>query len=144
MWKTYDCSMLTSGSLLSGISSSGGCSPGLINSCKIQTDMINHLIWHNVWTWLHYPLKDRLQSLLRIQSAHNKCGPHCPNFAFLKTFLNWNARLYSIRSIANPKSVRYSVSLIKFYKYIKYSSSKCNKAFVYISDCNLPLIMILR
>ena len=33
-------------------------------------------------------IKDRLQSLLRIQSAHNKCGPHCPNFAFLKTFLN--------------------------------------------------------
>ena len=30
--------------------------------------------------------KDRLQSLLRIGCAHNKCGPHCPNFAFLKTF----------------------------------------------------------
>ena len=33
-------------------------------------------------------LKDRLQSLLPIRSAHNKCGPHCPNFAFLKTVLN--------------------------------------------------------
>ena len=34
-------------------------------------------------------LKDRLhglQSLLRIGSAHSRCGPHCPNFAFLKTF----------------------------------------------------------
>ena len=70
-------------------------------------------------------LKDRLQSLLRIQSAHNKCGPRCPNFSFLKTFLNWNAHLYSINSIANPKSVRYSVSLIKFYKY---SSSKSKQS----------------
>ena len=31
---------------------------------------------------------DRLQSFLRIASAHNKCGPYCPNFAFLKTILN--------------------------------------------------------
>ena len=40
-----------------------------------------------------------------------------------------------MRSIAKPKSVRYSVSLIEFYKY---SSSKCklNKAFVYINNCN--------
>ena len=33
-------------------------------------------------------IKDRLQSLLCIRPAHNKCGPHCPNFAFLKTFSN--------------------------------------------------------
>ena len=42
-------------------------------------------LWAPANTFL---FKDRLQSLLRIRSAHNKCGPHCPNFAFLKTFLN--------------------------------------------------------
>ena len=76
---------------------------------------------------------------MRIGSAHNKCESHCPNFAFLKT-LNWNAGLYSIRSIANQKSVRYSVSSIKFYNY---SSSKCKQAFVYISDCNLKSGFVL-
>ncbi len=37
-------------------------------------------------------VKDRLQSLLRIDSAHNKCGPHIYkhfiNFAFCELFLN--------------------------------------------------------
>ena len=33
-----------------------------------------------------WKVKNRLQSLLHIGSAHNKCGPHCLNFAFLKLF----------------------------------------------------------
>ena len=37
---------------------------------------------------LHNFVQDSLQSLLCIGSVHNKCGPHCQNFAFLKTVLN--------------------------------------------------------
>ena len=41
-------------------------------------EQVNSVIW----------IKDRLQTLLHIGCAHNKCDPHCPNFAFLKSFLN--------------------------------------------------------
>ena len=45
-------------------------------------------IFYKTKASLYFNVKGRLQSLLRIGSAHNKCGPNCPNFAFLKTFLN--------------------------------------------------------
>ena len=47
---------------------------------------------------------------------------HIVQILRFKKILNWNAGLYSFRSIANPKSVRYS---IEFYKY---SSSKCKQS----------------
>ena len=38
---------------------------------------------YNIKLRIQCQFKDRLQSLLRIGSAHNKCGPHCPNFALV-------------------------------------------------------------
>ena len=50
--------------------------------------------------------------------------------------MNWNARLYSIRSIANPKSVDIQLFQSNF---TNIAGQNVNKAFLYISDCDLPL-----
>ena len=86
-------------------------------------------------------LKEGLQSVLRIGSAHNKGGPpniniQCPSFAFFELFLNWNSGLHSFISIANQKSVRYSFSKSYF---TNTEFHNVNKAFVYITDCNPSL-----
>ena len=64
-------------------------------------------------------LKEGLQSVLRICSAHNKGGlpckyKHCANFVFFELFLNQDSGLYSFTSIANHSSVKYSVSKLYF------------------------------
>jgi hypothetical protein len=69
-------------------------------------------------TWNHRRFKDDVHSVLHISSAHNKGGPpdikHCPNFASFELFWIETYSLYSFTSIANQKSVRYSVSISYF------------------------------
>ena len=60
-------------------------------------------------------LKDDIHSVLRISSAHNKGGPPDINIAQILHLSNFfelkRIQLYSFTSIANQKSVRYSVSI---------------------------------
>jgi hypothetical protein len=74
-------------------------------------------------------IKDHVKSILRISSAHNKEThryKHCPNFASFEIFLiETFSSLYSF-TIANQKSVRYSVSIyVLFYKYSKCKQRIC-------------------
>jgi hypothetical protein len=65
-------------------------------------------------------IKDDVHSVLRISSAHNKWGPPDINIAqilHLSNFFELKRRViykYSFTSMANQKSVRYSVSISYF------------------------------
>jgi hypothetical protein len=81
-------------------------------------------------------LKDAVKSVLRISSAHKKGEPadiniaqilHLSNFFELKRLVY----LYSFTSIANQKSVRYSVNISYF---TNIAVQNVNKAFVHITE----------
>ena len=78
-----------------------------------------------------------LVSWVAVRSAHNK-GGGIPNTNIVQ-ILNPNAGLCPFTSIANEKSVRYSVTNSKTYIFYKYSSSKWNKAFFYLLRTVRPL-----
>ena len=83
-------------------------------------------------------VKDRLLSLLHIDSAQNKRDPqkyrHSPNFS---SFTLFESKCWlTFTSKAKHNSVRYSVS-ISYFTNIKIPN--VNKAFVYIKDCNPSL-----
>ena len=87
----------------------------------------------------HENIKEGLQSVLRIGSAHNKGGPPniniVQNFAFFELFelKLWFTFIYKH---SKRESVRYSFSK-SYFANIEFQN--VNKAFVYITDCNSSL-----
>ena len=89
--------------------------------------------------WIHQNIKDGLQSVLRIGSAHNKGGPLNINIVQISHFFElfelkfWFTFIYKH---SKPEKFRYSFSK-SYFTNIEFQN--VNKAFVYITDCNPSL-----
>jgi hypothetical protein len=111
---------------------------------EITSFCIFHFLFYIILFLIISVLKDHVKSVLRISSAHNKVGPTDINIAQI-LFLSNCFELKRTRSslyeftIANQKSVRYSVSMDSMPYFTNIAVQNVNKGFVNIMDLTWSL-----
>ena len=98
---------------------------------------------YNIVQYRH--LKSVLRTVLLITKG-TRSYKHCPNFGSFELFLIQTWSLYSFTSIANPRSVRYSVYSISYF-YTNIAVQNVNKAkrlFTGITEFTASLRLISR